>query len=587
MHSLSLQIVTRKAWYRMATSDPFADGIQYLHEHVTDLRRQVTDNPTSRQTLLDVAFETMNSTIEELRVAEEEMRQQNEALAAAHDVVATWRHHYEDLFESAPDTYLVSDMDGVIREANRAAVGLLGLSKRFLKGKPLATFIPEEERQAFRRLLLEMAQAPETVEREMKIRPRRRPSVAVALTASVVRDPHGRPTGLRWLVRDLTDRNQAEAERYRLLVEEVTDYAIFLISPEGSIMSWNSGAKRILGYTEEEMRGQQFSMLFLPEERDRDLAAHYLERAEAQGRADIIGWHQRKDGSLFWGSGVLTALRDKNGSLRCYAKVGRDDTARKEEEERMAQAYAEERRIAATFQRALLPEIAEDAFPGLAVSSLYEAAWAEAQVGGDFFDAFALDGDRVALVVGDVSGKGLAAAAHTAEVKYALRAYLREAPAPDRALSRLNAFVHDNHRLGDAADDNTFVTLAVVVVHPATGAAAAAAAGAEPPLLLRAGGAAEPVTVRGGLLGMTREMDYEAADFTLAPGDTVILVTDGITEARRGRDFLDFEGMTRLAQGAAMACPVHEIGRAVLEGARAFAGGSLADDACLLLARRV
>ena len=568
------------------TTDPFADGIQYLHEHVMDLRRQVTEGPSSRQTLLDIAFETMNSTIEELRVAEEEMRQQNEALAAAHDVVATWRHHYEDLFESAPEAYLATDTDGVIREANQAAVLLLGLSKRFLRGKPFATFIHEDGRPAFRRLLLETVQSPQKLDREVRLRPRRREPIEAALTVSVVRDPQGRPTGLRWLVRDLTDRNQAEADRYRQMVEEVDDYAIILLDAEGRVLNWNGGAEDIFGYTEAEVRGEDYSFVFLPEDQEQGMPQQRLETARAEGRASKEGWHQRKDGSRFWSSGVITALRDKAGKPQWYVKVMRDETARKEEEERLAQAYAEERRIAASFQRALLPEIPENAFSGLAVSSLYEAAWTEAQVGGDFFDAFALDGGGVALVVGDVSGKGLAAAAHTAEIKYALRAYLRETPAPGRALSRLNAFVHDNHRLGNEADDNTFVTLAVLVIHPATGEATAAVAGAEPPLILRAGGAAETVAIKGGLLGMTREMEYEAVGLTLLPGDTAVLVTDGITEARRGRDFLDYGGMARLAQGASD-CSPHEIGRAVLEGARAFAGGSLSDDACLLLARRV
>ena len=201
------------------------------------------------------------------------------------------------------------------------------------------------------------------------------------------------------------------------------------------------------------MRGQGF-LRHLPagRPRSRGCRSRSCEQAGRRDAVQEIGWHQRKDGRRFWATGVVTALRDRAGSLRWYAKVMRDDTARKEEEERLAQAYAQERQIAATFQRALLPEIAEDAFPGLAVATLYEAAWAEAQVGGDFFDAFALDGGRVALVVGDVSGKGLAAAAHTAEVKYALRAFLRETPPPDRALSRLNAFIHDNHRLNGEAE---------------------------------------------------------------------------------------------------------------------------------------
>lgn len=570
----------------MRTNDPFADGIQYLHEHVVDLRRQVTDEPANRQTLLDVAFETMNSTIEELRVAEEEMRAQNEALVASRDTVETWRHHYEDLFESAPNAYLVTDLQGVVREANQAAVGLLGLSKRFLKGKPFATLIPEEDRQAFRLLLLEMPRSPETVEREIRIKPRRREPLEASVTLSVVRDPQGLPSSLRWLVRDLTDRNQAEAERYRLLMEEVTDYAIFLLDRQGRVLSWNSGAVLITGHSEEEMRGRNFAEIFTPEARAEGRPQQELQRAEAQGRSEDIGWHQRRDGILFWASGVVTALRDKAGGLRYFAKVMRDDTARRREEERMADLYAREHHISATFQRALLPEIPESAFPGLAVASLYEAAWEEAQVGGDFFDAFALDGDRVALIVGDVSGKGLAAAAHTAEVKYALRAFLRETPAPDRALSRLNAFVHDNQRLNAGTQDDTFVTLAVLVLDPATGEGAAAAAVAEPPLILRADGTAEPVAVRGGLLGLERDLEYPSVGFTLAPGDTAILVTDGITEARHGRDFLDYDGMTRLAQDAAASPSVHEMGRAVLEGARAFAGGSLSDDACLLLVRR-
>jgi len=130
------------------------------------------------------------------------------------------------------------------------------------------------------------------------------------------------------------------------------------------------------------------------------------------------------------------------------------------------------------------------------------------------------------------------------------------------------------------------VTRAVLVVHTARGVGSAAAAAAEAPLILRASGTAEPVAVRGGLLGLERDLEYPSIGFTLAPGDTAVLVTDGITEARHGRDFLDYEGLTRLAQ-AASDCSPHEMGRAVLEGARAFAGGSLSDDACLLLVRRV
>ncbi len=133
--------------------------------------------------------------------------------------------------------------------------------------------------------------------------------------------------------------------------------------------------------------------------------------------------------------------------------------------------YAREKRIAETLQRSMLIKPQAAAFAGLEVEPVYEAAWDEAQVGGDFFDAFALPDGKVALVVGDVSGKGLVAAAHTAKVKFALRVYLRESPSPSEALSRLNEYLQDTQDL-DGADRDTFVALALAIVDQASGAAA-------------------------------------------------------------------------------------------------------------------
>ena len=111
-------------------------------------------------------------------------------------------------------------------------------------------------------------------------------------------------------------------------------------------------------------------------------------------------------------------------------------------------AYAHEKKIAETLQRSLLIHVGEQSFPGLSVAPLYEAAWSEAGVGGDFYDAFAVGACQVALVVGDVAGKGLEAAARTAEVKYALRAFLLEYPHPARTLMRLNDFLCQFHDFG-------------------------------------------------------------------------------------------------------------------------------------------
>ncbi len=568
--------------------DTFSEAVQTLLEHISDLKQQVIDQPSAPQTLLQVAFETVNTTLEELRVAEEEMRAQNEMLADAQETTQEWRLHYQDLFDAAPDAYLVTDLLGVISEANLSAQRLLGLSLRFLVGKPLAGFVPAGNRQEFRTLMLNLSRDPDGREHELMLLPRKQAPVSVSATVTVIEARGSRPTGLRWLIRDVTARGAAEADRYRRIVEEVTDYAICLLDADGNVISWNTGAVRIFGYTPDEARGMPLAALFTAEGRAAGLPDQEQETARTEGRTTSEGWLVRKDGSRLWTACVLTTLRDPSGEARWYAKVMRDWTAQWEEQQRMAEAYAHEQRIAATFQRALLPEIPPHAFPGLELTTRYEAASQEALVGGDFFDAFRLDADQVALVVGDVSGKGLTAAARTAEIKYALRAYLRETPEPGAALASLSTFLYNNQRLGDGTEESgsVFVTLSVVVVHSGTGAARAAAAGAEPPLLLSAGGHAEAIPAQGPLPGITREAFYPSAAFTLGAGDTLILVTDGITEARNGPDFLDYDGFTRLAQGASASASLNEIGEAILSGARAFAQGSLHDDVCLLLARR-
>lgn len=244
--------------------------------------------------------------------------------------------------------------------------------------------------------------------------------------------------------------------------------------------------------------------------------------------------------------------------------------------------WAREKRIAETLQRAMLRPPEEGEFPGLEVAPIYEAAWDEANVGGDFFDLFALPGGRVALVVGDVSGKGLDAAARTAEVRYALRVYLREHSSPEAALARLNAYLC----AGADPEGVAFVALTLAVVDPIGGAVTLAMAGAEPPLVARGDGRVEVLETGGLLLGIDPEGSYRVTRLRLAPGDLLLLMTDGIIEARRsGGAFFGSEGIEGAVGRADVRSSLPAIGRAVVEGARAFAGGTLHDDACLLLAR--
>lgn len=128
---------------------------------------------------------------------------------------------------------------------------------------------------------------------------------------------------------------------FRLLVEAVQDYAIFLLGPDGRVLTWNRGAERIKGYTADEIVGEHFSVFYTPEEREADRPTTLLGWAAEFGRFEDQGWRVRKDGTRFWADVVVTALRDESGAPYAYAKITRDLT---------------ERRAAAESERALLME---------------------------------------------------------------------------------------------------------------------------------------------------------------------------------------------------------------------------------------
>ena len=159
-----------------------------------------------------------------------------------------------------------------------------------------------------------------------------------------IRGPSGDIIGFAKITRDLTERKAAEQtlhrseEQFRLLVQGVSDYAIYLLDMDGNVTNWNLGAQRIKGYFPHEIIGQHFSRFYTDEDRAAEVPRQAIDTVKREGRFEKEGWRVRKDGSRFWAHVIIDAIRDDAGSVIGFAKITRDITARKEAREKVEQA---------------------------------------------------------------------------------------------------------------------------------------------------------------------------------------------------------------------------------------------------------
>jgi len=232
--------------------------------------------------------------------------------------------------------------DGTVASWNAGAQRFKGYTREEIIGEHFSRFYTEEDRAT--RLpwrALQIAQQEGKFEAEgWRVR-----KDGTRFWASVVIDPikddAGNLLGFAKVTRDITDKKltqdalRASEERFRILVMGVTDYAIYMLSPDGVVTNWNAGAKRIKGYDEHEIVGLHFSNFYTPEEREAGIPVRALNEAAAAGRYEAEGWRVRKDGTRFWAHAVIDAIRNDNGELIGFAKITRDITERKEAQKQL------------------------------------------------------------------------------------------------------------------------------------------------------------------------------------------------------------------------------------------------------------
>ncbi|MGE5446252.1 MAG: PAS domain S-box protein, partial [Ignavibacteriales bacterium] len=227
-----------------------------VEQHLEILWRYINGWAAPQREFLGQILEHLSNTLEELRVAREELRQQNEELIAAQQILESERQRYRELFEFAPDGYLVTDVSGVIQEANHAAVARFSINRYLLLGKPLIVFVFEEDRRRFSAQLNQLKKLKRVQGLELCLKPLKGAPFYASITVAPVRNPNSQEEliGLRWSIRDITERKRMERalmeseKRYRDLFENIPT-GIYRTTPDGRILMANPALIRMLGYS--------------------------------------------------------------------------------------------------------------------------------------------------------------------------------------------------------------------------------------------------------------------------------------------------------------------------------------------------
>jgi PAS domain S-box-containing protein len=243
---------------------------------------------------------------------------------------------YRMLIDAVTDyAIFMLDLDGTVTSWNPGARRFKGYEESEILGENFSRFYTDEDRKTgLPQRALQTAMRDGKFESEgWRVR-KDGTKFWAYVVIDPIRDSSGKLVGFAKITRDLTERMQAEAElresqqQFRLLIQGVTDYAIYMLSPEGNVASWNPGAQKIKGYTPEEIIGQHFSRFYTEEDRRAGLPQKALEIAARDGRFEKEGLRIRKDGTKFCANVVIDPIRDSNGTLIGFAKVTRDITER-------------------------------------------------------------------------------------------------------------------------------------------------------------------------------------------------------------------------------------------------------------------
>lgn len=276
------------------------------------------------------------------------------------DRVKTEKKHIQELeniaivIETTADAVISYTTNGLVTHWNKSAERIYGYRATEVIDKySLLDCTPADEREQMNSIFTEVRNGKQVIGLHSKRIKKNGSVIDVSLTLTPIFDSDGNLISISGVSRDITEQKKAETilreseAKYRILVEGVKDYAIITLDPEGNITTWNEGAERIKGYQAEEILGKHFTICYPDSYRNERLGEKLLKEAAEKGKAMHEGYSIRKDGSLFWGSVLITSLRNEDGELIGFSKITRDLTEYKlkDEEIRKSNLRLEQKNI--------------------------------------------------------------------------------------------------------------------------------------------------------------------------------------------------------------------------------------------------
>ena len=311
--------------------------IDAAQERLAQFKRRLRQPDADVQALANTALEELASSLEELHVTQEELRQQETELQKVREQLAVEGKRYHDLYTFAPDGYLVTDSNGVIQDANRAALSLLETSLKAVSGKPLVLFVDADDRSTLSQKInrLRAGGSAKREPWEIRILPTDNRPFHASVTTAPGYDDNGSLTHIRWLIRDITTRKRMERRlSFQSQLLDNIQESVVATNLEGRIIYWNRGAERLYGYLADEAMGKPVTFLVEPGP-DREQEEERMRQVRETG-----AWHgqyrqRRRDGSIFWAETRIALMTDEKGEPFGYIGVDRDITDRIQMEERL------------------------------------------------------------------------------------------------------------------------------------------------------------------------------------------------------------------------------------------------------------